>query len=100
MMVAGAVTGAIAAYILGVFSLFTWTWGVADLCPELIPMPLFITAVTAIVFMPIGWLLGFMSQNTDGDGGGDFRSSGFSGGASGSSSPSSSGSSALADEYE
>lgn len=67
MLVAGTVAGFISGYIISVFSLFTWTWGIADLGPAFIPLPVFITAVTAIVFLPLGLVLGFMSQQSDGN---------------------------------
>lgn len=75
MTLVAAPTGAIAGYIVSVFSLMLWTFTVADLGPSFLPVEVWITLVTAVVLAPLGWLMGFFSDIAR-----DETSSGTSGG--------------------
>ncbi len=67
MTLVAVVAGGFSGFIISGFTLPLWTTGMADLRPGFVPVAAWITLVTAVVFAPLGLLMGFFTDVAQGE---------------------------------
>lgn len=67
MTLVSVVAGAFSGFIISGFTLPIWTTGMAEMRPGFVPVSVWITAVTAVVFAPLGLLMGFFTDVAQGE---------------------------------